>query len=335
MALIVAQNPKTCPVFVAGCGKISHRFPVMTNLPRPLEQNTLYGILAILLWSTTIAFSRSVIEALGTLTATFWIYTLAGLAGFAVLALKPGRLRAMVKLPRLYLFGCGALFVIYTAALEIAVGLAASREQVLAVGLLNYLWPGFSLLFSVPILKQRASPLLAVGVIIALVGVWLATTGGVNPLLLLNDPRALVPYCLALLAAVCWGLYTNLSRRWAADDDGGAVPLFLLASGLAVGAALYWFPETSRWSPSTVFELVYMALLPGMLAYVLWDIAVRKGNIILVASLSYLTPLLSTLFSALLLAVRPSGGVWIGAVLLIAGAWLCERSIHRPNQTAR
>jgi len=74
-------------------------------------------------------------------------------------------------------------------------------------------------------------------------------------------------------------------------------------------------------------ELAYMALFPGMLAYILWDIAVRKGEIILVASLSYLTPLLSTWVSALVLNIRPGVTIWLAAGLVIAGALVCRRSI--------
>lgn len=287
------------------------------------------GLVAILLWSTTIAFSRSLTEQLGTLTAAFWIYSMAGVIGLIIAGLQSSNsLRKMLRLPRLYLWGCGALFVIYIAALYLAVGSATDRSQVVAVGLLNYLWPGLSLVFSVPILKRKASPWLAAGIILALSGVWLATTAGPgdSPQTLLST-GSLLPYSLALLAAVSWALYSNLSRRWGGEEEGGAVPLFLLASGLLLGALRLASPETSSWSPRSLVELAYMALLPGMLAYVLWDLAVRKGSLVLVASLSYLTPLLSTLFSTLVLGVESGPNLWSGALLVAVGAIICKQSI--------
>ena len=295
-----------------------------------VRRSSLLGLLAILLWSTTIAFSRSLTEQLGTLTAAALIYTLAGLVGLLYTGLRPGALLRMLQLPRLYLLGCGVLFVAYISALYMAIGASANREQVLVVGLINYLWPGLSLVFSIPILGRRARPILPVGILLALAGVWLATTGG-NTLsiqAMLRDQQNLLPYGLALFAAVCWGLYSNLSRRWAGDNDGGAVPLFLLASGLLLGGLRLFTLEMTHWSLPAAFELAYMAVFPGMLAYILWDIAVRKGEIILVASLSYLTPLLSTVFSTIVLDVQPSIALWLGAGLVIVGAVLCKISIR-------
>jgi drug/metabolite transporter (DMT)-like permease len=294
-----------------------------------VQRSTLLGLVAILLWSTTIAFSRTLTEQLGTFTAAAFIYTLAGLVGLLYTGLRPGALSGLRHLPRLYLFGCGALFVAYIATLYLAIGTSATRVQVLVVGLINYLWPGLSLVFSIPILGRRARPALPLGILLAFAGIWIATTGAdsLSILAIKQEQQNLLPYGLALFAAVCWGLYSNLSRRWAGENDGGAVPLFLLASGILLGAFRLFSPEITHWSPAASFELAYMAILPGMLAYVLWDIAVRKGEIILVASLSYLTPLLSTVFSTIILNVQPGVSLWLGAVLVIIGAVLCKVSI--------
>lgn len=295
-----------------------------------VRQNTLLGLIAILLWSTTIAFSRSLTEQLGTFTTAALIYTLAGFFGLLYLSLQSGGISSLRKLPRLYLFGCGALFVAYITLLYLAIGFAANRTQVLTIGLINYLWPGFSLMFSIPILGRKAKPLLPAGILIAFGGIWLSTYSGSNlsSLSIISGADSWVPYGLALLASISWGLYTNLSRRWAANHDGGGVPLFLLASGLLLTVFRLTSPETAHWSQMTGIHLAYMALLPGMLAYILWDIAVRKGEIILVASLSYLTPLLSTVISALVLKVQPGPALWLGAALVFIGALVCKISVE-------
>jgi drug/metabolite transporter (DMT)-like permease len=300
-----------------------------SSTPAQVRRSTFFGGAAILLWSTTVAFSRSLTEQLGTLTAASLIYLGAGLLGLAAIAFQANGWAALRILPGKYKFGCGALFVSYITTFYLAIGLSTTREQVLAVGLINYLWPALSLIFSIPILGRKARPVLPLGIGLALFGTWLATTGGQNVFAPEFEQQAYtsLPYALALAAAICWGLYSNLSRKWAAAHDGAGVPLFLLASGLLLGILRLGFKETSFWSTGSLFELLYMIAFPGMLAYAMWDIAVRRGEIILVASLSYLTPLLSTLFSTVILDVRGGDALWIGAALIVAGALICKYAI--------
>jgi drug/metabolite transporter (DMT)-like permease len=52
------------------------------------------------------------------------------------------------------------------------VGLAKSREQVLEIALVNYLWPALTILLSLPLLKQRARLWLLPGTELALTGIF-------------------------------------------------------------------------------------------------------------------------------------------------------------------
>jgi len=74
-------------------------------------------------------------------------------------------------------------------------------------------------------------------------------------------------------------------------------------------------------------ELLYMSIFPTFLAYLFWDRAMRKGKIILVASLSYFTPLLSIIISSLYLRVAVNANLWAACGLVIAGAIICKFSI--------
>ena len=228
-----------------------------------------------------------------------------------------------------YLWGCGALFVAYTTCYCLAVGLATDRSQVLAVGLVNYLWPSLTLLLSVPILRYRARWFLVPGMLVATAGMVVATTVGSG--LSLAGLRAGVSanglaYGLAFVGAVTWALYSNLARRW--GGEGGAVPLFVLASGLVALPLRVGMGETSAWSPGVVGELLYMALFVTVVAYVFWDQAMRRGNVVLVAAVSYATPLLSTVFSAAYLRVAPGPAIWVACALVIAGAAVCRLAVR-------
>jgi drug/metabolite transporter (DMT)-like permease len=82
-----------------------------------------------------------------------------------------------------------------------------------------------------------------------------------------------------------------------------------------------------------VAEVALLALGTA-LAYVFWDVAMRRGDIVLVASCSYLTPFFSTLVSCVYLGVLPGMGVWLGCLLIVAGSFWSWRSIVRRSAAA-
>jgi drug/metabolite transporter (DMT)-like permease len=289
--------------------------------------DTALGLAAILLWSTTVAFGRSLGEQIGPLTTAALIYLLGGTLGCVYLALA-GALPALRALPRRYLYGCGGLFVLYMVSLYLGLGLADTHDQVLQVGLLNYLWPTLTVLLSVPILRLRARPLLLPGALLATTGILVATAQG-RPLTwaAASLARNSLPYLLGLSAALSWALYSTLSRRWASQAAGQAVPLFMLCTGLLLGAARLLAPEQTRWTARAGAELAYMAI-GSNLAYAFWERAMRRGDIVLVAAASLFAPLLSTLVSTLYLGARPGPRLWIGCALVIAGAAICKRSVR-------
>jgi drug/metabolite transporter (DMT)-like permease len=293
-----------------------------------MRRYTIAGLVAILLWSTSVALSRELTEALGTLTAATAVYLVAGLLSCVYAWRSPGGW-AVAQLPRSYLFGCGALFVLYITMLYLAIGAAQDRAQVITVGLINYLWPALSLVFSIPMLHKRAKPSLIIGLVMALAGIWLAAQSGQAFSLqdVAGNSGGLVPYGCALVAAICWGIYSNLTRRWGGQTDIGGVPLFLLASGIALLLLRLPIQETGVWSLHALSLLLFMALGPAMLAYLLWDASMRKGDMILVASLSNATPLLSSLISMVVLRVTPGLFFWLAVLMVMLGAVICRSAI--------
>ena len=316
----------------APCGSQStngHMMPTWSTRIRSVgSSGTILGLLAILFWSTTVAFGRRLTEQLGTLTAACLIYLLGGSLGCAYQNLGRKRRSEARTWTRQYVLGCGGLFVLYMVSLYAALGLAHDRRQVLEVGLLNYLWPTLTLIFFTAIIGLKASPLLALGVSTATVGVVLAMTQDQpDPWFsLLAGFRLGWPHVLGVVAAVSWALYSTLSRKWAGGQEEGAVFLFMLVTGTILGTARLFVSEHTVWTWRALGELGFMAVVPN-LAYVFWDQAMRKGDIVLVASCSYLTPLLSTLTSCLYLGVTAGPRLWMGVVLVVLGAVVCRLSL--------
>jgi len=289
-------------------------------------------MLAIVFWSTSIAFSRSLTEELGTLTTATYINLASGLIGSSYFIGKSKSIQKLLDTSIHYLTGCGALFVAYMVCFYLAIGFSSGRRQALIVGMINYLWPSFTLVFSSPILHKKARISLLPGIIIATAGVFLAMihTGPFSLEIFMENFRLnYIPYILAFLASICWGLYSNLSRRWGGNVNFGAIPFFLLSTGLVLMAVGTFFfnVETPRWTLNVAAQFSYVVIFPSLLSYVFWDMGVRKGDHTLLASFSYLIPLLSTIFSSLYLQVTIGLLLWTSSFLVIAGAIICKISI--------
>ena len=302
------------------------------NLSPRFDRNTLAGFAAILLWSTTIAFVRSLSEQVGGLTTAAAVYLIGGLFCLLRLGWRGDTIRTLQRLPLRYLFGCGALFVFYMLVLYLAVGMAKSRQQVLEVGLMNYLWPALTIVFSLFLLNKKAGPLLFPGALLAVAGIvfvigqevsisWTSLTGNFA-----GNPLA---YSLGLLAAIFWALYSNLTRRWA-ERSGGGVELFIPATGVLLLAFRLFNPEPGFWTVRAGLEAVFLGIVT-VVAYILWDRAMRKGDVVLVAAFSYLTPLFSTIVSCLYLGISAGISLWIGCAMIIAGSILSWISISEAS----
>jgi len=272
---------------------------------------------------------RSVTEELGAATAAGTILFSGGLLYLLFLVFRGNIRTRLTTLTWQYFLICGSLFILYMICLYLAIGWAFTREQFLEIGLINYLWPALTVLFAVPILKRKAHPVLPLGLLVALFGIFLVVTHtgefswATFTSNLTSNP---VVYALALGAALAWALYSNLSRRLAPDADSGALAFFMLAAGLILFFIRWVLAEESTWNTTALIEIGYMACA-STLGYVFWDIAMRKGNLVLVASCSYLIPFLSVLVACTYLNITPGLKLWPGCGLIILGAVISKRAV--------
>jgi drug/metabolite transporter (DMT)-like permease len=298
---------------------------------------TTLGLIAVVLWSTTIALGRSLSEELGMFTAGALVFGLAGVLGVTVQAVS-GRLRGtLAAMTPAFLLRCGVLFAFYELCLYLALGLSRNRAQVVEVALVHYLWPMLTLAFTVIAFRIRARPAFWVGALLAMAGVALAMTQDEHlswQAFQANVTANAPPYGIALVAAAAWAVYSVSSRNWQGEAQGRAVVVWMLLAGVLLGTARLFFPEATRWSGRTALELGYMAVSSN-LAYGFWERALRRGNVVLVVSASYMTPLFSTVVSSLYLRVGGGLRLWLGCALVVLGAVLCNLMVEGEGGVTR
>ncbi len=278
--------------------------------PSPLRATSV-GCVALVLWAT-LALLVSVtnrLPAFQTLALTLAAssLTLAGLwrlRGAPVGAFFRGRKTEWA----LGLFGIFGYHAFFFVALRSA---PASEAN-----LINYLWPLLLALLSglLPGEKLGVRPLL--GCALGFVGaIQLVTPSGAG-----EADTPLVAYLPALGCALIWPVFSVLSKR-----VGAPQPLMVgwcLATA-ALGALLHLGFET--WVEPTAPEWMALAAIgvgPAGIALWAWDVGMKQGQIRLLAALSYLEPLASTLLLVAFGRAALTGRLGLACALIMGGAFL-------------
>ena len=269
---------------------------------------TLYGFIAIGLWGT--------LALLGTVTANIPAFQLLSLCFFIsaiIIVIK----RIAIKKPIFskpsltlaqWLIGIIGLFgfhFCYFMALKFA--------PVIEVSLIVYLWP---LLLATLVANKQNRLRALIGGSLGFIGIAFIIVGN-GELTLNSDYR--IGYFLAAICAVIWGSYS-----WFLSTSNNDVEdIAWLSAAVALLALLaHWQFETSNWSFSLSEwgGILLLGLGPVGGAFYLWDIALKKGNQQLLASLSFSTPLISSVILAIAGFNTWSTNIIIALALILSGA---------------
>ncbi len=293
----------------------------MSSLPTQYKA-TLLGLLAILLWSSVVGLIRSVSEGLGPIGGAAMIYSVS--AVFLLLALRMPNLRLF---PRPYLLLGSLLFVSYEICLSLSLGYANTRLQAIEVGMINYLWPCFTVLMALVFNGQKAKWWLLPGLLLSLFGIgWIMSgEGGWSPAQMLENVRSNpLSYSLAFGGAVIWALYCNLTKKIAQGHNG--VVLFITLTAVALWLKYAFSSESGMQFTLPVTLTLLCAGMAMGAGYAAWNVGILRGNMTLLATASYFTPVLSAVFAALVLNTALTANFWQGVVMVTAGSLICWRA---------
>ncbi|MDW5499514.1 aromatic amino acid DMT transporter YddG [Pseudomonas lundensis] len=293
----------------------------MSSLPASYKA-TLLGLLAILLWSSVVGLIRSVSEGLGPIGGAAMIYSVS--AVFLLLALRLPNLR---QFPRAYLILGSLLFVSYEICLSLSLGYAHTRLQAIEVGMINYLWPCFTVLMALLFNGQKAKWWLLPGLLLSLFGIgWIMSgEGGWSPAQMLANVRSNpLSYSLAFGGAVIWALYCNLTKKIAQGHNG--VVLFITLTAVALWIKYAFSSESGMQFTLPVSLTLLCAGIAMGAGYAAWNVGILHGNMTLLATVSYFTPVLSAVFAALVLDTTLNASFWQGVVMVTLGSLICWRA---------
>ncbi|KJM63488.1 EamA family transporter [Pluralibacter gergoviae] len=289
------------------------------------QKATLTGLTAIILWSTMVGLMRSVSEGLGPVGGAALVFTFSGLLLIFTVGFPNLRL-----IPRRYLLAGSALFVSYEICLALALGYAVNRQQAIEVGMVNYLWPSLTILFAMAFNGQKSRWPVLPGILLSLAGVvWvLGGERGLNIDEIISNVRSgPLSYLLAFTGAFIWAAYCTVTAKYAGGQNGITLFVLLTAAALWLKFLLADQPPMLFTLPVTLKLLALSAALG--LAYAAWNIGILHGNVTLLATASYFTPVLSSALAALLLSTPLSWAFWQGAAMVCLGSLICGLATRR------
>jgi len=278
---------------------------------------TLLGFGAILLWSLL-----AMLTVASTPVPPFQLSTMAFAVGggigliWVIRSDKGFEVLHGVRWP-VWLLGVGGIFgyhFFYFTALRLAPPAQA--------GLIAYLWPLLIVLLSGLLPGEHLKRQHIVGALVAFGGAALIVGTGATGFSATNW----LGYGAALVCAFIWSGYSVLSRR-AGDAPTETVAVFCLAAA-ALSLVAHLGLEKTVWPDSNRGWLAIgaLGLGPVGLAFYIWDIGMKKGDIQFLGIASYAAPLLSTL---ILVATGMTAANWtllLAAVLVTGGAGLAARA---------
>lgn len=284
------------------------------------QQATLYGLSAVLLWSTIATAFKLSLRHLSPIELLLYAGSFSTLLLGAILLLQ-GKLGQVLLCSRrevLLSIGLGLLnpFLYYLVLLKAYELLPAQQAQPL-----NYTWAITLSLLSVPLLKQQIDWQQWLALLISYCGVLVISTEG-NPFSLqFTDPFGVA---LALFSTVIWALYWIFNTRDRRDPVVGLFVNFLCAFPFIL--AYYLLTGDYRWPAlEGLLGAAYVGTFEMGACFVLWLLALKKtDNAARISNLIFISPFLSLVFIYLLVGERILPATFIGLVLIVAGL-LCQQ----------
>ncbi|MGL4430263.1 MAG: aromatic amino acid DMT transporter YddG [Silvania sp.] len=285
----------------------------------PHKKATLIGLIAILLWSAIVGLIKSVSEGFGPVGGAALIYTCS-----AVLLLLTIGFPKIQKFPVSYLIIGSVLFVCYELCLSLSLGFTHNGRQAIEVGMVNYLWPSMTILLAVIVNRQKTSPFIIPGVIIAIVGIG-RVLGGDRGFSLAEMTRNVMDnplsYGLAFSGAVIWAIYCVVTQRIARGSNG--ITLFFILTAVTLWVKFLTSPQPEfvlSWQAWVSLLLAAMAMGFG---YAAWNVGILHGNVTVLAAASYFIPIISAVLAAFILDSHLTQAFWQGTAMVSLGSLIC------------
>ncbi len=274
-------------------------------------------ILVAIIWALNFSIVKITLEEIDPYSFNALRYVLA--AALLVVAAKRKGFSLKVKKEHFWkLVGIGIVGnLLYQLLFIVGLDLTYSANAAVMLGSIPIWVALLSQLFT----EEKLTTSKTIGIILAFVGVTLIILGGGNELSFASD--SFKGDIITLLAAIAWGVYTILSKKYLKFYNSTQYSAFMSIVGvialLLVGAPFLVSLDFSHISIGGYGGIVYSGLLSVGLAYLIWNNGINKIGAVRTAAYQNLVPVLGLIFGVLILDEALTILQYIGSIFVIIG----------------
>lgn len=278
-----------------------------------MKKSYLYAGVAILIWSTTATVSKLMLNTL----SSYQVLMLSALFAAAAL-LVTTIINGRIKLLRRYrikdyvitlLIGLPGTFLYYAFLYAGTAKMEASQAFII-----NYLWPIMSVVFACIILKEAVTARKCVAFVVSFLGVLTVAGGDIFAL----NTETLIGAGLCVMAAVSYGVFTALNRKWDYDNQI-TVMLSYFATFILSAVVNLISGDNLKIEPLQWLGFAWSGIFVMAVATVLWALSLKHGDTAKISNLAYATPFISLVWTFFILQEPIEPLSVIGLVTIVIG----------------
>lgn len=283
------------------------------------------GIVSVLLMATVPAMRRQLSENL----SAFWGGGITSiLSGVCIATIQKKRCGfvPIKQIDKRYWLLCAIPYIVYNCTSHMATGLAGNREGAIIAGLFTQLWPLGGLVFSVAVLKQKTTKWFPMCCLLGILGLAFSTFSGSLGAIKDTFSKNGVAILAGMIDPIAYGIYSAyycLLVDEKRKDYYSALSITLGIIMLIV--AVLRHEVIKELNINIILSILFQVVFTGIIATELWQYSLRSSNRIKVLLISNLTPVISTVFSAIFLGVKLKWQVILGSMIIVVSVMLSNK----------
>ena len=275
----------------------------------------IFALFCVFVWGTTFISTKVLLESFHPVVILLYRLIICVTLLFII---HPRIFKTYSFKHELLFVGAGASGVTFYFLFE---NMALSYTNASDVGIIVSAAPFFTLIFCTIFLKSdRITLWFIIGFILAMSGVILISINGSN-----NLNANPIGYLLALLAMVMWGFYSVFVKKIGdLGYKGIGVTRKIMYYGLIFLIPFFFifrcnFNFQALTNPTNVLNILFLGILASSVCFLLWNYSLRNIGAVKTSVYIYISPVITTIASVILLKETINVFTIIGMILAILG----------------